>query len=179
MNREVRRAYDDLGGELYDLRYREEQERKFEAFLSKISISQDDLILDLGCGTGLLLEKISGTVGFAVGLDISERLLSWARSKLRGTQTALILSDADYLPFRLAAFDKVFAITLLQNLPEPRRALSESRAVAKSAATIILSGLKKKYSREEFLALLSSVGLRVEEVVDEELKDFLAICRKS
>jgi ubiquinone/menaquinone biosynthesis C-methylase UbiE len=114
-----------------------------------------------------------------VGLDISMGLLSWARSKLRGTQTALILSDADYLPFRLTAFDKVFAITLLQNLPEPRRALSEAKAVAKPAATIILSGLKKKYSKEEFLALLSSVGLRVEEVMDVELKDYLAICRKA
>lgn len=176
----MRRAYNEIGGRLYDLRYGEEQASKFAAVLSRISLLKNDLILDVGCGTSLLLERISGDVGFAVGLDLSGDLLSWARLKLKGTQnTALILSDADYLPFKLATFDKVFAVTLLQNMPDPRGSLSEAMAVAKQEATIIVSGLKKKYSREEFLALLSSVGLRAEEVVDEELKDFAAICRRA
>ena len=175
---DMRRAYNEIGGRLYDLRYRDEQASKFDAILSRIPLLQGDLILDIGCGTGLLLERISGAVGFAVGLDLSEELLSWARLKLRGTLTALVLSDAEHLPFKTATFDKVFIITLLQNLPDQIEVLSESMVVAKPAATIIVSGLKKKYSREGFLSLLRSVGLRVEEVVDEGLKDFMAICGK-
>lgn len=176
---EVRSAYNRIGGRLYDLRYGEEQESKFTAALSRVSLSQDDLILDLGCGTGLLLEKISGGVRFAAGLDLSWGLLSWARSKLKEAQnTGLLLSDADYLPFKPATFDKLFAITLLQNLPNPRRALLEVMKVTKTEAIIIVSGLKKKYSKEEFTSLISSVGLKIWEFVDEGLKDFVAICGK-
>jgi len=177
--KEIRRSYDRIGGKLYDVRYSREQERKFVAALNGVSLLQDDLILDMGCGTGLLLEKIGCCVEFAVGLDLSGQLLSWARSRLRESQNiALILSDADYLPFRHATFDKLFAITLLQNIPNPNKALSEAAGVAKPKATIIVSGLKRKYSREEFVSLVTSVGLRVQELVDEELKDFVAICRK-
>lgn len=176
---EVRRSYNEIGGRLYDLRYGEEQESKFTAALSRVSLSQDDLILDLGCGTGLLLEKISGGVGFAVGLDLSGELLSWARSKLKETQnTGLLLSDADHPPFKPANFDKLFAITLLQNLPDPRRAISEAMKVTRTEAIIIVSGLKKRYSREEFKFLISSVGLEIREFVEEGLKDFVAICGK-
>ncbi|MCD6264261.1 methyltransferase domain-containing protein, partial [Candidatus Bathyarchaeota archaeon] len=122
---------------------------------------------------------IGRSVGFAVGVDLSQALLSWARSKLREVQNLdLLLSDADYLPFKEEVFDAVFAITLLQNLPEPRKTLSEAMRVAKPEAPIVVSGLKKKYNREEFEDLLSSTGLRVREIMDGELKDFVAICGK-
>jgi len=176
---EIRRSYDKIGGRLYDLRYSEEQERKFSAAISRVSFLQDDLGLDVGCGTGLLLEKISNCVGVAVGLDLSRGLISWARSKLKESQNAvLILSDADYLPFRQRTFDKLFAITLLQNISNPREALSEAIRVTRSEATMVVSGLKKKYSKEELTALIASVGLTVQGLVDGELKDFVAICRK-
>ena len=177
--RKVRRAYNEMGGRLYDLRYREEQRRKFDAALSRVSLSEEDLVLDVGCGTGLLPEEIGRNVGFAVGVDLSQALLSWARSKLREVQNLdLLLSDADYLPFREEVFDAVFAITLLQNLPEPRKTLSEAMRVAKPEAPIVVSGLKKKYGKKEFEDLLSSTGLRVREIMDGELKDFVAICGK-
>jgi len=175
----MRRSYDRVGGRLYDLRYSQEQERKFTVALGRVFLSQDDLILDIGCGTGLLLEKIGCHVEFAVGLDLSAQLLSWARSKLKESRNiALILSDANHLPFRHTTFDKLFAITLLQNIPNPSEALSEAMSVARPEATIIVTGLKKKYGKEEFVSLVASVGLRVQELVDEVLKDFVAICRK-
>ena len=176
---EIRRSYDKIGGRLYDLRYSEEQERKFCAALSRVSFLQDDLILDVGCGTGLLLEKINSCVGVVVGLDLSRGLISWARSKLKEPQnTVLILSDADHLPFRQRIFDKLFAITLLQNIPNPKKALSEAIVVSRQEAVIVVSGLKKMYSKEDLTTLIASVGLTVQELVDGELKDFVAICRK-
>ena len=176
---EVRRAYNRIGGRIYELRYGEEQERKFTAALSRVSLSQEDLILDMGCGTGLLLEKFCEGIGFAVGLDLSLGLLSWARLKLKEAQnTGFIISDADHIPFKPATFDKLFAITLFQNLPNPRRTLSEAMKVTKTEAIIIVSGLKKKYSEEEFTSLISSVGLKIKEFVDNELKDYVAICGK-
>jgi len=176
---DIRRSYDEIGGRLYDLRYSEEQGRKFCAALSRVSFFQDDLILDAGCGTGLLLEKISSCVGVAVGLDLSIGLISWARSKLKECQNiVLILSDADYLPFRQRIFDKLFAITLLQNIPNPKKALSEATSVTRQEAMIVVSGLKKKYSKEDLTTLIASVGLTLQELVNGELKDLVAICRK-
>lgn len=178
--KEVQESYNEIGGRLYDLRYKEEQERKFTAVLNHVSLSQDDLILDLGCGTGLLLKKISKCVGFVLGLDLSQGLLSWACSKLKGGQnTALLLSDAEHLPFKEASFDKLFAITILQNIPNPRETLSEVVRVTKPEAVIVLSGLKKSYRRWAFKALINSVGLRTKKFVEEDLKDFVVICEKN
>ncbi|MBS7252163.1 MAG: class I SAM-dependent methyltransferase, partial [Candidatus Freyarchaeota archaeon] len=41
---------------IYDRRYREIQEEKYKSILSKIALHKRDLVLDAGCGTGLLME---------------------------------------------------------------------------------------------------------------------------
>ena len=80
--REIRDSYDNLGGRLYDLRYGAEQREKYETILAEVEVKQHEIILDNGCGTGLLLEYLSAT---AVGLDISSSLLSKALTRIRDT----------------------------------------------------------------------------------------------
>ncbi|MQY83235.1 hypothetical protein GH157_06045, partial [archaeon] len=80
--REIKDSYDNLGGRLYDLRYGAEQRDKYEAILAEVEVSEREIVLDSGCGTGLLFECLSAT---AVGLDISSSLLSKALARIRDT----------------------------------------------------------------------------------------------
>ena len=88
----------------------------------------------------------------------------------------LIISDSLNLPFKLATFDVLFAITLFQNLVNPKKALLEMIKVTKKGATIIISGLKKHFNEEEFISLLTSTGLKIKKFVFKDLKDYVAIC---
>lgn len=71
-------------------------------------------ILDLGCGLAQDT-RFLGRKGFqAVGLDLSVRLLDWARKKSAGTP--LIRADIRMLPIRMNSFDTIWAAAVLVHL---------------------------------------------------------------
>jgi ubiquinone/menaquinone biosynthesis C-methylase UbiE len=76
-------------------------------------------MLDNGCGTGLLFDKIKP--GQAVGLDISGEMLRYAAKH----SDQLILGNSQKLPLKDNSFDVVFCRSLLHHLPEPELAISE------------------------------------------------------
>ncbi|MCW3991905.1 MAG: class I SAM-dependent methyltransferase [Candidatus Bathyarchaeota archaeon] len=163
-----------MGGRLYDERYRLEQTAKYDEILRHVKPSVDDIVLDDGCGTGLLLERLRS---HAVGVDLSRSLLSTARSGIRKEQrTHLMQADADMLPLRDRVFDKVFAVTLIQNTPEPERALREIKRVARLDAAILVTALKKSFAPHNFKRLLNDSGMAGRLLVPgEELEDWLAL----
>lgn len=171
--RAVRESYDTLGGRLYDVRYRLEQVAKYDEILRHITLLPYDIVLDDGCGTGLLLEMLET---HAVGVDLSCSLLSTACSRLKnGRRIHLIQADADQLPFRGGVFDKVFAVTLIQNTPEAEQTLKEMRRVAQASSEVAITALKKSFTLQGFKQLLNASGLTLRSLVqDEELKDWIA-----
>ena len=170
--REVADAYDTLGGRIYDLRYTEEQSAKYEALLEAMTPEPDDIALDIGCGTGLLTERLESQ---AVGLDISAILLSTARSKLQRRKRAyLVMGEAGALPFRFSSFDTVFSVTVLQNTPDPLFSVMEMKRVGKAAAGV--TALKKAFTREAFEGLLMEASLTSFVVLDSPgLNDWVAL----
>ncbi len=172
--REVRENYDDLGGGLYDLRYKEEQSRKYDAALQLTRSRGDDLLLDDGCGTGMLLDKICSS---CVGLDLSVNLLALAKERLK-LNHFLVQGDSEHLPFRAEVFHGVYAVTLIQNLPDKELAVSEMKRVLRTQATLFVTALKAAFNREYLSGLLDGKGFNGFEVIgDEGTNDWIA-CAK-
>ncbi len=172
--REIKDSYDNLGGKLYDLRYGAEQRDKYEAILAEVEVSEREIVLDNGCGTGLLLECLSAT---AVGLDFSSSLLSKALTRIRDTYDKhLIQGDAENLPMRDHVFGRVFAITLIQNTPNKARALEEISRVGHKDTRVVVTALKKSFSEETFRHVIESAGFMIMNFInDEKLSDIIAI----
>ena len=63
-------------------------------------------VLEVGCGTGLLLERIAGFASRAVGIDLSPGMLEHARS--RGLDVAE--GSATDLPFDDSSFDVALSL---------------------------------------------------------------------
>jgi ubiquinone/menaquinone biosynthesis C-methylase UbiE len=170
----------DLTAHIYDIRYAEEQIEKIETATKRIRMKNQDFILDVGCGTGLLFNYIPDRVETIVGIDISRKTLLQAKENTRRMKNLYLISaDADNIPLKNEIFSHIFAITLLQNMPNSKATLSEIKRVAKEKAFIIITGLKKKYSLNFFKNLLKKNGLNIIYMTSEGLKCHVAVCKEN
>ncbi|MBS7640676.1 MAG: class I SAM-dependent methyltransferase [Candidatus Bathyarchaeia archaeon] len=181
IKRGVIRHYDRIAS-IYNELYGHEQSQKIRKALLSLNFNPSEDILDVGCGIGLLLKHMNGLACTFVGVDIARKPLEIAKKLIKSSivnEAFLIRADADFLPFRDGVFDKVFAITLLQNMPNYISALNEMARVAKDDATIVVTGLKKTFSRKSFSETLKKAGLDFTLLDDEEIKCYIAFCRKN
>jgi ubiquinone/menaquinone biosynthesis C-methylase UbiE len=118
-------------------------------------------------------------VGLFVGLDLSQKALREAKKRTKNMSNLfLVRADADHTPFQSNIFDKVFAITVLQNMPKPTQTISEMKRTAKPQATFAVTGLKKKFTQESFVDLLETASLKVVTLnTSKQLKGYVAVCR--
>jgi ubiquinone/menaquinone biosynthesis C-methylase UbiE len=170
----------DRQATIYNVQYAGEQDTKIEDILNNIEVGSKELVLDLGCGTGFLFRHINKQAEFLVGLDLSQKALQEAKKRTKNmSNVALILADADNTPFPDHTFDKIFAITVLQNMPDPTKTLSEMKRISKPQATFAVTGFKKTFTQESFVALLESAQLKVVTLnADQRLKGHVAVCTK-
>lgn len=137
----------------YDELYRSEQYEKYDSVKTYLApiVDSDTLMLDLGCGTGLLYEYISSKIcrkcrTYYVGVDTSINMLKLAKRKILRNEkilSDLILSDAEHLPFRNECFNAIFAFTVVQNIPYFECFISETKRVIKKRSLTIVSIPKK------------------------------------
>jgi len=173
--RELKRRY-DLTAYMYDRRYEEIQREKYEAVLT--NVARVDRILDLGCGTGMLLGPLGERARLVVGVDMSAEMLRTA--KKRATGALLVLADADHLPFADGSFDTVVSVTLLQNMPDPSKTMREAARVLRSNGKVIVTSLKHKHSQGQLAAWATAAELeplKVGEIPGSE--DVICVARRT
>lgn len=177
--RDVMRRY-DLTAHLYNMRYSEEQKAKYDVALEGVGNSAG-LVLDAGCGTGLLFDYVANRAKVVVGLDISRRTLLAARECAKVfSNVHLVCADVDYMPFRDRLFSGVYAMTLIQNSPNALVTLHEITRVSKNGAVIVITGLKRVFSKKRFGDLIRNTTLRLDKLRDESnLKCYIATCTKT
>ncbi len=96
------------------------------------------LIVDIGCGTGKLGEKLVSAGYGVIGVDVSGKMLAIARGRLGNK---LVMGFADRLPLKSGAFDLAQCIALLHHLVDRRRVavtIKEIARVTKLGGTIII-----------------------------------------
>jgi len=113
--------YDNLA-QVYDAQYSEEQNAKIEAALNNTKLSQNEHVLDVGCGTGLLFQHVAKSAKLVVGIDVASKILQEARKRTEQLpNTAVIRADADYTPFQNQTFDQSFCHNPPSKHAEPRQ----------------------------------------------------------
>jgi len=92
-------------------------------------------ILDIGCGTGALMDDLTAQGHNVWGLDISQEALKFCR--MRGHKK-LYLADAAKLPFADDCFDLVTAIGVIEHLDNDEIFLNEVARVLRPQAYFVM-----------------------------------------
>ena len=98
-------------------------------------------VLDIGCGQGILLEKLLNRfpVNHAVGIDISPKLCSIAAS--RNNQATISNLDAEDIDtgFSENYFDIIFMTEVLEHLLNPQKVLLKVSKILKNNGELVIS----------------------------------------
>jgi ubiquinone/menaquinone biosynthesis C-methylase UbiE len=138
-NLEATRAYYDEFAKGYENERRPNAPRGYHAMIDDLEIAITSRyatgkdLLGCGCGTGLLLEKMSAFTNRAVGVDLSPGMLEAARA--RGLEVSE--GSVTKLPFDDASFDVTCSFKVLAHVPEIALALSEMARVTKPGGWIV------------------------------------------
>lgn len=119
-----------------------EARRETAALRELLALSQEDRILDLGCGWGRHLKLLREAGHDVVGVDLSVPLLRRARTD------GLLAGDMLDLPLRDDTFDVVVnlatSLGLLLDDHQARRGLDQAHRVLRSGGTLLLEGMHRE-----------------------------------
>ena len=98
-----------------------------------------DTLLDVGCGTGPMIELLSGKYPekHYTGLDLTPRMIDVAKAK-GIPNTSFLVGDSENLPFADESFDAVICANSFHHYPNPQRFFDGTHRVLKHGGRMIL-----------------------------------------
>jgi ubiquinone/menaquinone biosynthesis C-methylase UbiE len=150
------RAYYDEFSRGYEAQRRPNDPHGYHALVDDLEVSLAERyargkdLLECGCGTGLLLERMARFTARATGIDLSPGMLE--KAKERGLDVTV--GSVTELPFDDASFDVTCSFKVLAHVPEIGRALAEMARVTRPGGVI----LAEFYNPISFRALAKRLG---------------------
>ncbi|MFO0709257.1 MAG: class I SAM-dependent methyltransferase [Sandaracinus sp.] len=148
---DVRAYYDD-----FSHHYDRGRDRGYHAMIDEIEagavieLAHGREVLEVGCGTGLVLERVARVAARAEGVDLSPGMLAHAR----GRGLSVREGDATALPFADASFDVVYAFKVLAHVPDIERAIAEMFRVVRPGGHVLV----EVYNRRSLRFVSRAIG---------------------
>jgi ubiquinone/menaquinone biosynthesis C-methylase UbiE len=96
------------------------------------------VILDVGCGSGYILERLSADHKY--GIDLSLNNITKAKKNLAGKKNIFLeRADAQNLPFNDSFFDCVVSSEVIEHVPNPEKVLAEIFRVLKADGRMVIT----------------------------------------
>jgi ubiquinone/menaquinone biosynthesis C-methylase UbiE len=136
---EVTRAYYDEFSVRYDAQRRPHRPDGYHALIDDLEVDLVERygaggdVLECGCGTGLILERVARFARSTRAIDTSPGMLEKARARGLEVQEASVTS----LPFQADQFDVACAFKVLAHVPDIGRALSEMARVTRPGGVVL------------------------------------------
>ena len=166
----IQEHYDTVA-EVYDHHYDQPRGRCYHTHISTYIMSalpKGGKLLDIGCGTGLFVERYIEAGGTAIGLDISSKMIEKARRRCIACDYTL--GTGEKIPFCDNSFDAVCSLLVFSYVKDPETMLNEAYRVLKPGGKIAVCTLGKKLLTRGIPAIyLISEKMNVKHVV---MKDF-------
>jgi len=129
-----------------------EEERIKEA-VDLMNISPDEIILDIGCGTGRLiphLQKRLKSRGMVFGLDFSLEMLLNAKMKKYSRLTEFVNGCAEYLPFKEKRFSRIICFAVFPHIIDKKMSVREFNRLLQRNGILNILHLRSREELNEF-----------------------------
>jgi ubiquinone/menaquinone biosynthesis C-methylase UbiE len=133
------RAYYDEFSKSYEKHRRPNDPGGYHALLDDLEIElvarygTGKEVLECGCGTGLILERVKEFASRAAGIDLSPGMLELAKARGLDVREGSVTA----LPFEDASFDVTCSFKVLAHVPDIGKALSEMARVTRPGGVIL------------------------------------------
>lgn len=118
------------------------------AAIAALALNPNDVLLDLGCGTGAAVRDAAPGVRRAVGFDLSPGMIAQARELANASGLGNVeFREGDVsapLPFEDQAFTAVVCTTAFHHFPRPQETIAElHRVLAPGGRVVIADGNRR------------------------------------
>lgn len=108
----------------------------YKKTFEQISLNEESLLLDAGCGSGMFSHMAISTGAQVIGVDAAPGLLEVARE--RNPQNNFLEEDLESLPFASESFDVVAGFNSFQYAGIFTNALAEAKRVLKDGGRVVV-----------------------------------------
>jgi ubiquinone/menaquinone biosynthesis C-methylase UbiE len=117
--------------------------------LAALALTENDVLLDVGCGTGAAVRDAAPTVIRAVGFDLSPGMIAQARERAH----AAGLDNVEFhtgdvsgrLPFEDSAFTALVCTTAFHHFPKPRDTIGEMARVLTPGGRLVIADSNRRH----------------------------------
>lgn len=138
----------------YDIQYANPKYKlKYHTLLKQLNPQAENIILDLGAGTGVLTKSYMNKCKCIVAVDFSLQSLIELGKKVNDINVNsihLVHADASFLPLRKGIFDKVVSNDLLEHIPSDklrRAVIKQIYDVLREEGELTLSAYHLNFSK--------------------------------
>ena len=115
------------------------QRRRTDTIKKMLVASDGDIILDVGCGSGVQLRALEvAKPTLLIGTDVNRNALVYAKNK-NIPQSEFIIADAQNLPFKPETVNKIICAEIIEHLNEPELMIAETQRVLKNGGSIVIT----------------------------------------
>jgi phosphatidylethanolamine/phosphatidyl-N-methylethanolamine N-methyltransferase len=148
----------DVQSVVYDATFGRLVQRRISRAIEHMNIEGEELVLDMGIGTGASLQYYPKDRGRIIGVDLSSGMLKLARRRIADlelTRAKIFQANALELPFEDDLFDHVFISHVISVVSDPYQLVREAQRVAKPGARIVI--LNHFQSTNRIIALIEKL----------------------
>ena len=144
------------------------------------AMPRSNVTVDLGCGTGELVERLQSIAEHVIGVDSSSKMIEQARNRVYPDKERvdLRLGELEHLPLKNNEADCAVVSMVLHHLSTPNRFVSEVSRVMKKNGTLVIVDFDKHndeslrqtygdrwlgFSKDEILSILNPNGFTMME----------------
>jgi ubiquinone/menaquinone biosynthesis C-methylase UbiE len=147
--RDRKQFFNDRAGEWLDMCYKNPDsgqldlhQKNFERLFALVPLKLGDHVMDVGCGSGVLVRMILdriGSTGIVYELDFAEKMIEENRKLHKEKNIRFIVADVAQAPIEAESCNVIFCFSCFPHFDQKQEVLTSLAHILRSGGTLVLA----------------------------------------